>query len=208
MQFAHEYFQRGRPELLHKITRITKSQEPSISDIKSLKDEISSLHDDISHFTNQFDRKIQAVTAAVEADYQQRMKNIASSYQALSTLTMSKTNDHHQQTVAVSPISLSPVQDVSKIFADLAPTSSTTRTTMSIQLPKSGLLPEGNNDTNFITAGGSSVVSGSSCRSASGNSSGFGVTTESPTPSPPPPVMSSSALMTLSGVASAIMEHL
>jgi hypothetical protein len=234
VQFAHGYFQRGRPELLHKITRITKSQEPSISDIKSLKDEISNLHDDISHFTNQFDRKIQAVTAAVEADYQQRMKNITSSYQALSALAMAK-----QRTVSpsLSPLPTDHPSDVSKIFADLAPstktTTKTTTTTMSIQLPKTGLLLEGNQF--FFMTAASSVVSGSSSSSGGGSSSrssnsghyndgesrsitsttigslngsgGISLTTESPTTSPPP-AMSSSALMTLSGVASAIMEQL
>lgn len=87
VKFAHEHFRRGQPELLHKITRITKSQEPTSSEMKSLKHDIFSLKKDIVSFSNRFDHQLQTMSTALEADYEQRMRNIALSYQALSTLS-------------------------------------------------------------------------------------------------------------------------
>lgn len=86
VRFAHEQFRRGQPELLHKITRITKSQEPSSSDMKSLKEDIFSLKKDIISLSNRFDHRLQALSSGLEADYQQRMNNMALSHQALHTL--------------------------------------------------------------------------------------------------------------------------
>jgi len=87
VRFAHEHFRRGQPELLHKITRITKSQEPTSSEMKSLKDDIFSLKNDIFSLSNRFDHQLHAMSTAFEADYKQRMSKIALSYQALSTLS-------------------------------------------------------------------------------------------------------------------------
>jgi hypothetical protein len=87
VQFAHDYFRRGRPDLLHSITRITKSQEPSCSEMKSLRDDIASLHNDIVNISRRFDQRVQSVVAAAESDYQQRMNSITLSYQTLSTLS-------------------------------------------------------------------------------------------------------------------------
>lgn len=87
MRFAHEYFRRGQPELLHKITRITKAQEPTSSEMKSLKDDIFALKKDIVSLSNRFDSRLQTLTTALENDNKQRMRNIALSYQALSALS-------------------------------------------------------------------------------------------------------------------------
>jgi len=86
-RFAHEYFRRGQPELLHKITRITKSQEPTSSEMKSLNDDIFSLKTDIVSLSNRFDHRLQAMLTALEVDYKQRMSNLALSHQALSSLS-------------------------------------------------------------------------------------------------------------------------
>jgi len=85
--FAHEHFRQGQPELLHKITRITKSQEPSSSEMKSLKDDIFDLKKDIVSLSNRFDHRLQAMSSALEVDYKQRMNNLSHSYQALSALS-------------------------------------------------------------------------------------------------------------------------
>mmetsp|Transcript_6034 Transcript_6034/g.14628 ORF Transcript_6034/g.14628 Transcript_6034/m.14628 type:complete len:341 (+) Transcript_6034:40-1062(+) len=87
VRFAHEHFRKGQPELLHKITRITKSQEPTSSEMKLLKDDIFSLKKDIVALSNRFDHRLQAMSTALEADYKQRMSSIALNYQALSTLS-------------------------------------------------------------------------------------------------------------------------
>ena len=87
MKFAHEHFRRGQPELLHRITRITKSQEPTSSEMKSLKEDIFSLKKDIVSLSNRFDHQLQAMSSALEADYEQRMRDIALSYQALSAIS-------------------------------------------------------------------------------------------------------------------------
>jgi len=87
VRFAHEHFRRGQPELLHKITRITKSQEPTSGEMKCLKDDIFSLKKDIISLSNRFDHRLGAMSAAFEADYEQRMKNLALSYQTLSDLS-------------------------------------------------------------------------------------------------------------------------
>ena len=55
--------------------------------MKSLKDEIFSLKKDIVALSNRFDHRLQAMATALEDDYQQRMKNITLSYQALSALS-------------------------------------------------------------------------------------------------------------------------
>jgi hypothetical protein len=92
VQFMHDFFQRGRPDLLHKISRVTKVQvdQPPAhysSEMKTLKDEIASLHQEIVHTSQQFNQQLQAVMVAVESDYQQRMNSIALSYQTLSALS-------------------------------------------------------------------------------------------------------------------------
>lgn len=87
VRFAHEHFRRGCPELLHKITRVTKSQEPTSSEMKSLKDDVFELKRDIVSLSNRFDHRLQSMSAAMEADYQQRMNNLALSYQALFALS-------------------------------------------------------------------------------------------------------------------------
>mmetsp|Transcript_26242 Transcript_26242/g.61527 ORF Transcript_26242/g.61527 Transcript_26242/m.61527 type:complete len:313 (+) Transcript_26242:184-1122(+) len=87
VRFAHEHFRRGQPELLHKITRVTKSQEPTSSEMKSLKDDIFELKNEIVSLSNRFDHQLQAMSAAMEADYQRRMNSLALSYQALSAFS-------------------------------------------------------------------------------------------------------------------------
>jgi hypothetical protein len=55
--------------------------------MKSLKDDIFSLKKDIVSLSNRFDHRLQAMSTALEADYKQRMDNIELSYQALSSLS-------------------------------------------------------------------------------------------------------------------------
>ena len=55
--------------------------------MKNLKDDIFSLKKDIVSLSNRFDHRLQAMSTALEADYKQRMSNIALTYQTLSALT-------------------------------------------------------------------------------------------------------------------------
>jgi hypothetical protein len=97
--------------MLYKIQRITKSVEPSSSDIAQIKDNIAQLQDDIVHLSHKVDCRLQSMAAAVEADYQQRMMNISLSYQALTALSARMASPTHEtQKVMSSSFSPSPVQ--------------------------------------------------------------------------------------------------
>jgi HSF-type DNA-binding len=164
VHFAHEYFRKGRPDMLYKIQRITKSVEPSLTDIAQIKDDIAQLQDDIVSLSYRFDRRIQAMATAVEADYQQRMMSISVSYQTLAALSARM----------VSPIQATPVP--------------------------SSLLPpplQRDEEMNVVTVSDNDDKSSSSVVAAVSPA-------ESRTSSDSP----LSPLMTLSGVATAIMEQL
>jgi len=55
--------------------------------MKSLKDDIFELKKEIVSLSNRFDNRLQALSAEMDADYQRRMNNLAVSYQALSALS-------------------------------------------------------------------------------------------------------------------------
>lgn len=150
--------------MLYKIQRITKSVEPSLTDIAQIKDDIAQLQDDIVSLSYRFDRRIQAMATAVEADYQQRMMSISVSYQTLAALSARM----------VSPIQAIPVP--------------------------SSLLPpplQRDEEMNVVTVSDNDDKSSSSVVAAVSPA-------ESRTSSDSP----LSPLMTLSGVATAIMEQL
>jgi hypothetical protein len=86
VRFAHDYFRKGQPELLHRIQRITKSQDESSVEIESVKDEIATINEQLQHFSSRLDHTLKSLTSAAESDYQQRMTKIAISYEALSNL--------------------------------------------------------------------------------------------------------------------------
>jgi thiamine pyrophosphokinase len=88
VRFAHEHFRQSQPELLHRIQRVTKSQDASRIEITSLRDDIAEINDQLASLGSRLDRRLQSLTSAVELDYQQRMTNITLSYQVLSNLAM------------------------------------------------------------------------------------------------------------------------
>ena len=182
MRFAHEHFRRGQPELLHKITRITKSQEPTSSEMKSLKDDIFSLKKDIVSLSNRFDHRIEELSAAFEADYKQRMSNIALSYQALSALT--------NQIRLAQSASMQPKPPV-KADRNVASTSETSAK------PTSASPSPDDNERAKIPAATVSE-STSPIRPAS-------TEIRNELPSPKPPLVS--PLMTLSGIATAMINN-
>lgn len=88
VKFAHEYFRRAQPELLHRIQRITKSQEFCSGEVKSLRDDIAEVSDQISSFSTRMDNQFRSMKSAVELDYQQRMASISLSYRVLSSVVV------------------------------------------------------------------------------------------------------------------------
>merc|ERR1719498_364443 len=182
VRFAHEHFRRGQPELLHKITRITKSQEPTSSEMKSLKDDIFSLKKDIVSLSNRFDHRIEELSAAFEADYKQRMSNIALSYQALSALT-------NQIRLAQSDS----MQPKSQVKADLSVAS-----TSEINAKPTSASPSPDNDER------AKIPAATVSESASPSPP---VSTEIRNELPPPKPSLVSPLMTLSGIATAMINN-
>lgn len=162
VHFAHEYFRKGRPDMLYKIQRITKSVEASSTEIAQIKDDIAQLQDDIIHLSHKFDCRLQAMAATVESDYQQRMMSISLSYQALTALSAQMVSPYQE-----TPAKLSSSSPPQKEEEDKSVVSVSTE--------------------NSSAAAVAAVVS-----------------TEFPTSNSAPLC----PLMTLSGVASAIMERL
>jgi len=197
VRFAHEHFRRGQPELLHKITRITKSQEPSSSEMKSLKDNIFDLKKDIVSLSNRFDHRLKAMSSALEVDYKERMNNIAVSYQALSVLSVQMRNS--PQSASLHPSKPDKVRIghfVSSSGTGISPSS---------------LKEKGKNNTNSSSSSSVDHIGISATINVSGNSASniAGATTSSQTRAES---TSSTGhlmcpLMTLSGVASAIIDN-
>ncbi|KAG7368476.1 HSF-type DNA-binding protein [Nitzschia inconspicua] len=221
VQFIHEFFRKGRPDLLHKINRVTKSQEPAPTELKSLKDEIASLHQEIADITQAFDQRMQTVLAAVEADYQQRMNSIALSYQTLSALSgqILASPGSSQSTVHSS---ISPLRERSKSQVSPAVRAPTTTTALenlvtrdsrmsmatvgsTINLTISPLESvESSRMPSSVTTAKSwtpYVTDGSSTSSREDSSANERV-------SPPPPQPPNTALSLLSGIASAMMQEM
>lgn len=180
VRFAHEYFRKGKPELLHKITRVTKSQEPTSSEMKSLKDDIFELRKEIASLSNRFDHRLQALSAEMDADYQRRMNNLAVSYQALSALS-------NQIRIAQSG-SLNTYEQIETnqdIPSPTTDTSTLTKSSNSVQLARTH---------QAVTI---SESSGSIASITSSNDTGIS--------SPKSQMLS--PLMTLSGIATAMMNN-
>ncbi len=88
VRFTHEYFRQGQPELLHRIQRITKSQDMCSTEVRSLRDEITEVSDELCSFSARMDQRFRGMQAALEIDYQQRMTSVALSYQVLSSVAL------------------------------------------------------------------------------------------------------------------------
>jgi hypothetical protein len=88
VRFAHDYFRQGHPDLLHKIQRITKSQEASSVEIRSIKDDIAQVYQRIDDMSSRLDHRLHSMTNAVDADYREQMTKFALAYQALSNISI------------------------------------------------------------------------------------------------------------------------
>lgn len=195
VRFAHEHFRRGQPELLHKITRITKSQEPTSSEMKCLKDDIFDLKKDIVSLSNRFDHRLQSMSTALEVDYKQKMNNLSLSYQALSALS---TQIHVAPGVPLRPCEQVKI-DRDVCFSTAAIPKAEEKTTDTI--PTAFLNSSDDAEHAGIPATTVSESSGSIASTTSSNEAGI----ESLSPQHKGQLMS--PLMTLSGIATAMIDN-
>ena len=92
VRFAHDYFRRGHPELLHRIQRSTRANDGSSSEIRTLKDELSEMSHQLVQLSSRMDNKLEHMTNAIEVDYKQRMAKLSFYYQELSKISSSLGN--------------------------------------------------------------------------------------------------------------------
>ena len=105
VRFAHECFRRGQPELLHRIQRITKSQDVCSTEVRSLRDEISEVSEELCSFSTKMEQRFRSMKAALDLDYQQRMTSVTLSYQVLSSvaLQLASVSAHKASTSTITP---------------------------------------------------------------------------------------------------------
>ncbi|KAL3906049.1 MAG: hypothetical protein SGARI_004177 [Bacillariaceae sp.] len=83
-RFYHEFFQPGRPDLLSRITRATKSAEPpSPGQIEHLRHQVEAMKERMDTMESHFDRKLQKMKNNMEQDYQRRFTILDASYKEL-----------------------------------------------------------------------------------------------------------------------------
>jgi hypothetical protein len=182
--------------LLHRITRVTKSNEPPASEVRGLKEDIADVHDEIMNVASRFDQRMNAVMSAVEADYQQRMSSIILSYQTLSSLSGRFISPSH------SPVPGS--SHGSKEFEQILNGRPQVAKSMPEHHPSSIATPSAGANVNtkkHATTAGSMLPISPGVQCVSDISSNNSATSSSPIPS-------KCALSVLSGVASAMMEKL
>lgn len=130
VKFAHECFRRGQPELLHRIQRITKSQDVCSSEVKLLREDIADVSEKISSFSARMDQRLRSMKSAVELDYQQRLASISLSYRVLSSVVVqfaavSQTQSPFAENRQICASSSPPPQTIDKCADTMKPVSPT-----------------------------------------------------------------------------------
>eukprot|EP00934_Nitzschia_sp_Nitz4_P000118 Nitzschia sp. Nitz4//scaffold140_size61219//11946//12956//NITZ4_006433-RA/size61219-augustus-gene-0.61-mRNA-1//1//CDS//3329536206//118//frame0 len=97
LRFAHEFFRKGEPDLLHRIQRITKAQDACRGEVKSVRDEIGEAVDSMHKLSDRLDRQLKSMMESMEMDYQQRMASWSQSYLFLSTIVGQLSTPTHYQ---------------------------------------------------------------------------------------------------------------
>ena len=86
VRFYHEYFQAGKPDLLQKIQRATKSADPpSASLIEALQEEMDELKQRIGLLSDEMEEKLLNMKSSVELECQRRIAHVEASYKDLVT---------------------------------------------------------------------------------------------------------------------------
>lgn len=84
VRFYHEYFRAGRPDLLHKIQRATKSAEPpNPSHVENLKEQVETMKEQLNAMTADFDSKLLKMKVAIELHYDRRIAQVENNYKDL-----------------------------------------------------------------------------------------------------------------------------
>lgn len=176
---------------MHKITRITKSQEPTSSEMKSLKDDIFSLKKDIVSLSNRFDHRLQAMSTILEADYKQRMGNLALSYQALSSLS--------KQICVAQSVSVNPFEQV-KNDHDVSSAAAITKEVreVSVETATAKQTPDCVQHT---------IISAATISDSPGSTTSRTFSNEREIESSSPKTQLMTPLMTLSGIATAMINN-
>jgi hypothetical protein len=178
--------------------------------MKSLKDDIFDLKKDIVSLSNRFDHRLQAMSSALEVDYKQRMNNLSHSYQALSALSAQILKS--SQSVSVRPSEEQQVRIVGPLVSSSANNSSNTST----GIPKdeeNSVIPSYSNSksssrdvnhTDIHATAPTTNVNGNDTASITGATTS---STKTRTQSTSSTGQMMCPLMTLSGVASAMMYN-
>jgi len=105
VRFYHENFQRGKPDLLQKISRTTAKvaiQAASSNDqIEALKTEVAQLHEQLHDLNNRLDERVDMMAAAIKTDYAIRMQKMEAAYADLYASMMLRSAPI---TIASSPV--------------------------------------------------------------------------------------------------------
>lgn len=86
VRFAHEYFQKGRPDLLHHITRSTAHKpapEVNENQVEALQQKIEMLERKLESLEDNIDLKIRQVTVSLTEGYMARISTLEASYDRL-----------------------------------------------------------------------------------------------------------------------------
>lgn len=86
VRFSHEFFRRGRPDLLNKIQRTTASKQaehPSPEEVGAMQEQIQLLQHKLAELESQIDERVEEATKAVEQTWATRVKDLEQSYGAV-----------------------------------------------------------------------------------------------------------------------------
>jgi HSF-type DNA-binding len=86
VRFAHEFFQKGRPDLLHRITRSTAQKPAGDADgnqMEAMQERIDALERKVQHLEEATDQKIRQVTVSLTEGYMARISTMEASYERL-----------------------------------------------------------------------------------------------------------------------------
>ena len=101
VRFYHEYFQKGKPELLQQIKRATKAEQHSKDDVETLRMELCALKDQLRTTVSDYDRKL----AELSYECNRRITSMNAEYDKLVTLV---TNSLGPQAIAAAAAAAMP----------------------------------------------------------------------------------------------------
>lgn len=111
VRFSHEYFRRGRPELLHKIQRTTAAKQVDTSatgQVESLQQQITELREQLANLEEHVEDRVEEALDSVEKAYLLRIRNLEKSYDSLLTTVLSQHYAAPFTTTSYLPAGLSP----------------------------------------------------------------------------------------------------